>query len=218
MEYSQALDLIEVYRKSFNSARLQTQKTLEFLIAQESIEARVSSRLKRMEIIIEKLIRESNLGLATMQDIGGCRILMSDLHKLRQIQDVICDNFTQKRKISDYTEVPRKSGYRAVHIVVNVLGKPIEIQLRTQSMHDWAETVEKFSRLNGINLKHDGDSTEHRTFETYARLNRALELARDAIAAKQPDLADKHLDEAELIQEELKTAVSPDNERIGRTE
>ncbi len=57
---------------------------------------------------------------------------------------------------SDYTVQPRKSGYRAVHIVVPYRERAIEIQLRTESMHAWAIAAEDYSGETGRNLKQDG--------------------------------------------------------------
>jgi len=62
------------------------------------------------------------------------------------------------KRFSNYVDRPRESGYRAIHIVVVQNGRMIEIQLRTQRMHLWAELVENLSGLLGTNYKQDGDS------------------------------------------------------------
>ena len=62
------------------------------------------------------------------------------------------------KRSSNYVDRPRESGYRAIHIVVVQDGRMIEIQLRTQRMHLWAELVESLSGVLGTNYKQDGDS------------------------------------------------------------
>ena len=62
------------------------------------------------------------------------------------------------KRSSNYVDRPRNSGYRAIHIVVVQDGRMIEIQLRTQRMHLWAELVESLSGVLGTNYKQDGDS------------------------------------------------------------
>lgn len=94
-----------------------------------------------------------------MQDIGGCRAVVSDLDGLQQLVDTVVDRL-ESRVIhhDDYVDKPRRSGYRAHHLVVRSSNDlPIEIQIRTQAMHIWAETVEGFSHELGMNFKQDGE-------------------------------------------------------------
>jgi ppGpp synthetase/RelA/SpoT-type nucleotidyltranferase len=50
-------------------------------------------------------------------------------------------------------------GYRAVHIVASVNGRKVEIQLRTELQHLWAEISEKVSDIIDPRLKYgEGDT------------------------------------------------------------
>lgn len=108
----------------------------------EGCKVEVSQRLKRVTTILDKLQRESTLQLANMQDVGGCRAVLDSVAELRRVQRRIIKN-RPPVKVSDYIEEPRGSGYRGVHVIVLYDGKMIEIQLRTNAMHEWAITVEK---------------------------------------------------------------------------
>ena len=55
--------------------------------------------------------------------------------------------------MSDYIAEPRDSGYRGVHVIVEYDNRMIEVQLRTQVMHEWAITVERLSGRLGEDLK-----------------------------------------------------------------
>lgn len=55
--------------------------------------------------------------------------------------------------MSDYIATPRASGYRGVHVVVTYDHRCIEVQLRTQVMHEWAITVERLGGRLQVDLK-----------------------------------------------------------------
>ena len=75
----------------------------------------------------------------------------------------------------DYIREPRSSGYRAVHLVVRRDTYRIEIQLRTERMHQWAQTVESFSGHYSANYKQDGDSDIQQLMSVLSRLDEAVE-------------------------------------------
>lgn len=76
---------------------------------------------------------------------------------LRRLEERVLNGRLPVVTRTDYIEDPRVSGYRGVHIVVKYQDRNIEIQLRTQTMHDWALATESFSQLMGENYKQDGD-------------------------------------------------------------
>jgi putative GTP pyrophosphokinase len=110
----------------------------------------VSQRLKRIPTILDKLRREPNMALGTMQDIGGCRALLMDIDEVRRVQKRLKPRTV---KVYDYIETPRESGYRGVHVIVEYDGRLTEVQLRTHLMHQWAYTVERLSGRLGVDLK-----------------------------------------------------------------
>lgn len=109
----------------------------------------VSQRLKRVPTILDKLVgRESTLSLPRMQDIGGCRAVLDSMDELRRVEARLKKN-RPPAGYSDYIVSPRSSGYRGVHLIVRYddpegVERNIEVQLRTQVMHSWAITVERF--------------------------------------------------------------------------
>ena len=150
--------------------------------AQElGVDAQVTQRLKRMQTIIEKLAaRESQMNLARMRDIGGVRVVVENLEILRLFQKtVVAKRRRDGVKVIDYVSEPRQSGYRAVHLICNWKGKgqvrPVEVQLRTVTMHRWAVVVEEFSAREGVNHKQDGYTPFHRWALLYSRRLEAAE-------------------------------------------
>jgi ppGpp synthetase/RelA/SpoT-type nucleotidyltranferase len=51
-------------------------------------------------------------------------------------------------------------GYRAVHIIAKIAGKPVEIQVRSELQHVWAELSEKLSDVVDPTIKYGGGSDD----------------------------------------------------------
>lgn len=179
-ELNAALDIIGDYRAMFSYPLLKVNNGLRGCLRRLRLGGEVTQRLKRMSTIIEKIsTRESGLDLSRMQDIGGCRVVTesNDITEVRRIEAWIDDTWgSQILRRSDYIAEPRSSGYRALHIIVERDGRPIEIQLRTARMHAWANYVEAFSDVLGTNYKQDGVSD----VQTLMRLMAEADIALDA--------------------------------------
>ena len=106
---------------------------------------------KSTAAIIEKLRRESTR-LSQMQDIAGCRVLVPDI----ATQDMLTRSLVCA--LNDPRELDRRDkpshGYRAVHIVVSIAGRNVEIQIRTSLQQFWAALSEKISDSFGNDLKY----------------------------------------------------------------
>jgi ppGpp synthetase/RelA/SpoT-type nucleotidyltranferase len=67
---------------------------------------------------------------------------------------------TVSRAFTKVTIVDRRPsptyGYRAVHVIVEVLDRTVEIQVRTMLQHTWAELSEKLSDLVDPAIKYGG--------------------------------------------------------------
>ncbi|WP_324189562.1 RelA/SpoT domain-containing protein [Nocardia cyriacigeorgica] len=113
----------------------------------------VSQRLKRVPTIIDKLRREPSMALSRMADIGGCRAILNSIEDVRRVQRRWEDTAGRVKRVKDYIESPRDSGYRAVHLIVQYNDRSIEVQLRTRVMHEWAFTVETMTGRLGMDIK-----------------------------------------------------------------
>ena len=123
-------------------------------------------RLKRVPAIIKKLQRRYNgrpptMKLSQMQDIGGCRAVLSNVHLARQLceQHYLKGDLKHKRMgVKDYITTPKNDGYRSIHLIykyVSDKGKAeyndllVEIQIRSKLPKHWTtaiETVDFFTR------------------------------------------------------------------------
>jgi len=146
------LRLLDDYRLSFGEA-------YETVVQKIRVhgESPTGRQPKSRLSIVEKLKRQKTR-LSKMQDIAGCRVVVADI--------VQQDEFitTLKMLFPEATVIDRRDkpshGYRAVHVIVQISGKPIEIQVRTALQHLWAELSEKSSDVIDPTIKYGGGSDE----------------------------------------------------------
>lgn len=124
----------------------------------------VVQRLKRLESIIGKLERFSDMNLYRMQDLGGCRVIVDTIEQVYSALNKYKDSRIRHvlKRENDYIKNPKVSGYRSYHMVYqfhsdtkgtynkNML---IEIQFRTKLQHMWATAVEMMGIYTKSQLK-----------------------------------------------------------------
>ena len=112
----------------------------------------IEYRIKTLDSIIDKLRRRGlevsidNI-YAHIQDVAGIRVICNYLDDIYYLRSLLTrfDAFKVIREV-DYIKNPKPSGYRSLHLVVNVpivisegtMVLPVEIQLRTIAMDMWA--------------------------------------------------------------------------------
>jgi putative GTP pyrophosphokinase len=110
-------------------------------------------RAKSHGAIVDKLKWES-IRLSQMQDIAGCRIVVPDVAHQNALLEKLRVSFSEV-EISDRREKP-SHGYCAVHLLVQIENRCVEIQIRTQLQALWAELSEKLVYKFGIAIKYGG--------------------------------------------------------------
>ena len=120
-------------------------------------------------MIKHKLVSDSQRCVLIIQDIAGCRTVLTveHLEKLVNIEasrDEARVNRGIKHKLideKDYIKTPKFSGYRGVHLIFKYKSDKvhdwddmkIEIQFRTLIQHAWATAVETVGIYIGQALK-----------------------------------------------------------------
>jgi putative GTP pyrophosphokinase len=143
------LRLLDEYRRSFSEAYHTVVSAIRQRLALEP----TGRRAKSTAAIIDKLRRES-IRLSQIQDIAGCRLIVSNGIEQDRVVASLCASFDNV-DVVDRRERP-SHGYRAVHILVGVNGKTVEIQVRSRLQHLWAELSEKLADVSDPSLKYGG--------------------------------------------------------------
>lgn len=105
--------------------------------------------------LIEKLKRDRTR-LSTVQDVAGARIVCEGG---RPAQDEAVERILGALEgIADCTIRDRRDepsfGYRAVHVIAEIDGILIEIQVRTDLQDQWANLMEKFADIFGRQVRY----------------------------------------------------------------
>lgn len=155
-ELGDAVGVLVEYRGGFQDPLKKVTVGLRQFVERESSEVTVGQRLKRAPQILNKLGRFESMRLTQMEDIAGCRAILSGgapeiagvLRRIRRNWEVL--------RVDDYVKSPKVTGYRAMHVVVRRDGYPVEIQLRTPGQHEWAEAAERWAARTRFPLKDGG--------------------------------------------------------------
>ncbi len=141
-EIAQNLSMTRIDREATMS-RLRQQ--IQDLLAEAGIAAQVQGRPKHIYSIVKKM-RGKNLRFDELMDIRAMRILVPDLEACYAALDVIHRHYQPiAGEFDDYIARPKPNGYQSIHTVVQQVVPqhphwPVEIQIRTEAMHEAAET------------------------------------------------------------------------------
>lgn len=117
-----------------------------------------TGRLKTLGTVVDKLRREGTR-LSTIQDIAGTRIVVDGgLTNQDDVVDAISRAFPDHR-VHDRRQSP-SHGYRAVHVVVVVDQKSVEVQVRTTLQDLWAQIFEGLADRWGRGIRY-GEPVPH---------------------------------------------------------
>ena len=92
-----------------------------------------TSRIKSPESVLKKIGDEYSL----LHDIIGVRVICSFVDEIYEVKDWIVSCF-KVVEIRDYLKQPKPSGYRSLHVICEVDGCLVEIQVRTIALDFWA--------------------------------------------------------------------------------
>lgn len=161
----------------------------------------IKTRLKEPESLREKCERKEVFSAQEIperiRDISGARIVCLYLDKVPLIVAKIRQmNGISVALVKDYNEKPKENGYRGYHLECKISTQfydpdttetisdivPVEIQVRTQHQHDWAELEHKLRykpSLSNANEAEDLDDTiKNEKLKAYAETMHEADLKR----------------------------------------
>lgn len=114
---------------------------MEQELAEAGITAQVVGRAKKPYSIWRKM-QEKDQGFSRLSDIYGFRIITENEQDCYRVLGVIHHRWRAvPGRFKDYISQPKSNGYRSIHTTVSGRnGRRVEVQIRTQQMHDVAES------------------------------------------------------------------------------
>jgi GTP pyrophosphokinase len=109
-------------------------------LAAAGIKAEVSGRPKHIYSIWSKM-RGKELDFTALYDVRAFRVIVADVKSCYTVLGLVHNIWTPiPHEFDDYISRPKPNGYQSLHTVVAAEdGRPLEVQVRTQEMHNFAE-------------------------------------------------------------------------------
>jgi RelA/SpoT family (p)ppGpp synthetase len=116
------------------------EKRIQKKLPSFGIKGRVFGREKSLYSIYLKM-KEKNLSFAEVLDIYGFRIVVRTFPECYIALGAIHAIFKPlPGRFKDYIALPKSNGYQSIHtVVIGPYGAPLELQIRTEKMHQLAE-------------------------------------------------------------------------------
>jgi len=139
--YKHIASLLDEKRTERESHMQALRLQLESELVAKRVRATVQGRPKHIYSIVRKM-RGKSLGFDRVFDIRALRVVVPDVASCYEALSWVHERFTPvPEEFDDYIAKPKNNGYQSLHTVVrDASGAPIEIQIRTQAMHDHAES------------------------------------------------------------------------------
>ncbi|EEW10063.1 MULTISPECIES: RelA/SpoT domain-containing protein [Vibrio] len=158
-----SLDILNNWRLSHSYPLEKLRAYLEQCAQEVDSKALIAQRIKRVPSIVGKLNRFPSMRLDRMQDLGGCRAVVSSINDVYKVVEKIKNTRFMHvlKNEKDYIKEPKASGYRSYHLVYafqnkkyeKLNGLQIEMQIRTAVQHSWATAVEVVGAFTDQSLK-----------------------------------------------------------------
>ncbi len=138
--YKEIASLLDQKRAERERYMVDLRERMQQTLAAQGVQAQVDGRPKHIYSIVRKM-RGKSLAFDRVFDIRALRVVVPAVADCYQVLSWVHEHFAPiAQEFDDYIAKPKPNGYQSLHTVVrDVDGRPIEIQIRTQAMHDHAE-------------------------------------------------------------------------------
>ncbi len=151
-EFAQLENQVYNHRLERQEQVTRSQEMLQERLAQEGITARISGRCKHLYSIYHKMHRDQK-SLKQIFDLIALRAIVkpktNNTLNEEEREKAICYHTLGivhslwtpiPGRFKDYIGVPKQNGYQSLHTtIIGFQGQPMEVQIRTPSMHEVAE-------------------------------------------------------------------------------
>lgn len=136
-QIAKLLDEKRLQRDEYIQNVIQSTKTM---LDRMGLESDVTGRAKHIYSIWRKMQRKK-ISFNEVYDVRAVRILVREVRDCYAALGVVHSLWKHiPREFDDYIATPKENGYRSLHTaVIGPAGKPLEVQIRTFTMHEEAE-------------------------------------------------------------------------------
>lgn len=140
MAYKRIATLLDERRQDRDQYIDRVRDTVQSKLRGVNIHADVHGRAKHIYSIWRKM-RNKGILFSQVYDVRALRILVPNVNDCYSVLGIIHTLWRNiPHEFDDYIAAPKENGYRSLHTaVIGPEGKVLEIQIRTQDMHDEAE-------------------------------------------------------------------------------
>lgn len=138
--------LLEKYKQRSRRTVADIITALQELLKKNGHRAVIAGRYKHLYSINKKLVAKGYSSPLHLQDIFAFRIILTenDPQQCFDVLNLLHDAYMPvAERFKDYVSIPKVNGYQSIHTVLNGvlpdLDLPVEIQIRTQAMDEFAE-------------------------------------------------------------------------------
>lgn len=113
---------------------------IQIMLAEANIKATVYGRPKHIYSIWKKMQRK-HVRIDQLYDLRAIRIIVDDNDACYQVLGLVHARWAHiQEEFDNYIDHAKSNGYQSIHtVVIGPVDRPVEIQIRTQEMHHFAE-------------------------------------------------------------------------------
>ncbi len=134
------IERLSLNKKDRETSFKKTSETLERVLAEKNVDAKIMGREKTPFSIWRKM-QSRRISLEQLADIIGFRVIVDNIKTCYEVLGIFHSMWSMiPGRFKDYISTPKINNYKSLHTAVIAPNKErIEIQIRTQQMHEFAE-------------------------------------------------------------------------------
>jgi len=137
--YNNYRSILKITKRKYLSKQKESLEDFKNILKKNNIYGRIESRVKTICSIHTKITKK-NLLFSQILDVIGIRVILrtkEDCYKT--MMSILKNSNVMVSRIKDYVAIPKNNGYQSIHLTVIKNGQPVEIQIRTEEMHQKAQ-------------------------------------------------------------------------------
>ena len=139
-QYKRIAKMLEEKRVERESFVVNSIARLNSELKAAGVRAEVSGRPKHIYSIWKKM-KGKSVDFRELYDVRAFRVIVDDIKDCYTVLGIVHNAWVPiPKEFDDYISRPKPNGYKSLHTVVMVDdGRPLEVQIRTREMHQFAE-------------------------------------------------------------------------------